>query len=203
MATSPRSCYRRYLHADGVTVDLSRKVVRMSGNQPDRMIPSIDREGNRLGPAIEGVIITPAPPREDERGELVEIWSPEHDVLGMPVAQIYMVSIRPGKARGWSLHEHEYDRVFIQRGRIRIGLYDVRPGSPTEGVLNVLTFSDHHRVTMVIPPGVWHGFQNVGTEEAVFINCSTHPYNYERPDKFRLPLANDLIPFAFDDGPGW
>jgi dTDP-4-dehydrorhamnose 3,5-epimerase len=33
------------------------------------------------------------------------------------------------------------------------------------------------------------------------MNLPTRPYNHEDPDKYRLPLKNDYIPFSFDDEP--
>jgi dTDP-4-dehydrorhamnose 3,5-epimerase len=69
-------------------------------------------------------------------------------------------------------------------------------------MLNVFTLSDHQRAMVRIPSGVWHGVQNVGEGESVFVNFPTRPYVYEDPDKYRLPLNNDLIPFDFNDGPG-
>ena len=69
-------------------------------------------------------------------------------------------------------------------------------------MLNVMTFGERNRALIVVPAGVWHAVQNVGEREATFINLPTRPYNYEDPDKFRLPLHNDLIPFAFEDASG-
>jgi dTDP-4-dehydrorhamnose 3,5-epimerase len=39
--------------------------------------------------------------------------------------------------------------------------------------------------------------------EAFFINMPTRAYDHADPDKYRVPVKNALIPFAFDDGPGW
>jgi dTDP-4-dehydrorhamnose 3,5-epimerase len=163
---------------------------------------TVDREGRSVAPRIAGVAISQTSPQEDERGELCEVWTEARDPLGMPAVHVYMVTIRPGKTRGWVMHEHQDDRIFVQQGRLRIGLYDARPDSPTRGMLNVLTFSDHNRALIVFPAGVWHGIQNVGDREAVFLNLPTRPYNYDRPDKLRLPIKNDLIPFAFEDDQG-
>ncbi|MGH2617691.1 MAG: dTDP-4-dehydrorhamnose 3,5-epimerase family protein, partial [Thermomicrobiales bacterium] len=87
-------------------------------------------------------------------------------------------------------------------GRLRFGFYDDREGSPTRGLLTVFTLSDHQRAMVRIPHGVWHGVQNVGESEAEFINFPTRRYIYEDPDKYRLPLKNDLIPFDFSDDRG-
>lgn len=174
-----------------------------SRTEPRKDVQTVDSTGYRIGPRIEGLVITPIAPQEDERGELCEIWTADRDPLGLPVAHAYMLTVRTGKTRAWMMHEKQYDRLFIQRGRFRIAMFDARSGSPTQGLLNVFTYSDHQRVLIVIPPGVWHGVQNVGENEAVLVNLSTHAYDYEVPDKLRLPVANDVIPFAFEDGPGW
>jgi dTDP-4-dehydrorhamnose 3,5-epimerase len=50
---------------------------------------------------------------------------------------------------------------------------------------------------MVMPAGVWHAVENVGTEEAIMINFPTRPYNHADPDKRRLPIDSPEIPFEF------
>ncbi|MGI9252287.1 MAG: dTDP-4-dehydrorhamnose 3,5-epimerase family protein [Thermomicrobiales bacterium] len=175
----------------------------MTPATPRRDPQRVDEAGAKIGRVIDGVTVSRVVPVEDDRGELCELWTEARDMLGLPVRHSYMVTLEPGKARGWVMHERQYDRVFILRGRIRLGLYDARPGSPTEGVLSIDVYSERNRVSVVIPPGVWHGFQNVGHDEAWFVNFSTQPYDYQHPDKVRQPLVNDMIPFAFEDTPGW
>lgn len=152
---------------------------------------------------IEGVVVRPARPQVDKRGEVVEIYDPAWGVHPDPLVYVYQISLRPGAIKGWVVHRLQDDRIFLSRGTVRWGLYDDRPDSPTQGRLNLLTISERYRVLMVIPRGVFHAVENVGTDEAVFINLPTAPYNHADPDKHRLPLKNDLIPFAFDDGRGW
>ena len=177
----------------------------MSGARqgPKRDAQRVDASGKQVRARIDGVEIARVVPVEDDRGELCELWTEARDTVGLPVRHSYMVTIQPGKARGWVMHEVQTDRVYVLRGRLRIGLYDARAGSPTEGVLQVEVISERNRASVTIPPGVWHGFQNVGAEEAWFVNFTTHAYDYEHPDKIRLPLVNDMIPFAFDDTAGW
>ena len=64
------------------------------------------------------------------------------------------------------------------------------------GRLEELYLGEHNRSLVTIPPGVWHAVQNVSDREAVFINSPSHAYNHEAPDKYRLPLRNDVIPFS-------
>ena len=89
------------------------------------------------------------------------------------------------------------------RGAIRFALFDDRPSSPTFKLLNVLTLSERNRGLVIIPRGVYHALQNVGESEAMFVNMPTALYDHANPDKYRLPIKNDLIPFSFEDPAGW
>jgi dTDP-4-dehydrorhamnose 3,5-epimerase len=51
---------------------------------------------------------------------------------------------------------------------------------------------------VIIPRGIFHAVQNVGEVEAIILDMPSVPYNHANPDKFRLPLKNDLIPYQFE-----
>lgn len=154
-------------------------------------------------PQITGVVIKRIPPLEDERGELCEVYSPSWGVHEAPLVYVYQTMIRPKKVKGWVVHEKQDDRLFISLGTLRVALFDNRPDSPTYKLLSIFTIGDRNRALVVIPRGVFHAIQNVGEADAYFINMPTLPYNHGDPDKYRLPLKNGLIPFTFDDEPGW
>jgi dTDP-4-dehydrorhamnose 3,5-epimerase len=78
---------------------------------------------------------------------------------------------------------------------LRIVLYDARSDSPTRGCVNVFHLGSHDRALLSIPAGVWHAVQNVGPHEAAFVNLPSRPYEHDDPDKYRLPLDNDVIPY--------
>lgn len=162
---------------------------------------TVTADGQSLRPRIAGVVIDHRTLQEDERGELVEIYSMEWGLHPAPLVYAYLVSIRPHQIKGWVVHERQDDRLFFVRGVTRIALYDNRPESPTRGTLNLFVMSERNRGLVVIPRGVFHALKNIGNEESFFINLPTRPYNHADPDKFRLPVKNDLIPFAFEDEP--
>lgn len=68
--------------------------------------------------------------------------------------------------------------------------------------MNDLVLSDRAPALLIIPRGVWHAVQNVGTADAIFLNMPTQAYSHEAPDKVRLPQQTSRIPFDFDDGSG-
>ena len=109
---------------------------------------------------------------------------------------MYLVTALPGSLRGWVVHRSQADRLFFSDGVAKVGLFDARPGSPTEGVAAVLYLGVHQPGLLTIPPGVFHGIRNVGTETLRFVNLPTTPYDHEHPDKHRLPPDHPGIPIV-------
>lgn len=164
---------------------------------------SITPEGEKLSTIIEGINIRKLVTIEDKRGELTEVYSPFWDLHPDPLVYVYQVLARPGSIRGWVIHKKQDDRIFCSCGVLRWAFFDNRPDSPTYQLLNDFTFGERNPVIFTIPKGVFHAVKNIGTKNAVFINMPNIPYNHQNPDKYRLPIKNDLIPFDFEDGPGW
>jgi len=168
---------------------------------PLKDLQTVTPEGEPIVKRIDGVVIDQRPLQEDERGVLQEIYNPAWGLHPAPLVYAYSVVIRTRHTRGWVVHYLQDDRLYFFRGVVRVALYDNRPESPTYKMLNVFVISDHLRGLLIIPRGVYHALKNIGDYEAFFINLPTEPYNHQDPDKYRLPLKNDLIPFAFEDDP--
>lgn len=164
---------------------------------------TVTPDGELVAPPIAGVVVRRVHPIEDKRGDITEMFSVEWGIHPEAMVYAYQVTIHPGAIRGWEMHKQQDDRIFMSRGSMRWILYDHRENSPTHGRLNVLVVSELNRCLVIVPRGVIHAVQNVGASDAVFINFPTKPYNHTDPDKFRLPLKNDVISFDFDDAPGW
>jgi dTDP-4-dehydrorhamnose 3,5-epimerase len=111
--------------------------------------------------------------------------------------------VRPGEIKGWVMHKIQTDRIFVSLGVQRWIFFDDRRKSKTYKMINSFTFGERQRALLIIPTGIFHAVQNVGATEAMFLNLPTHPYNHADPDKYRLPVKNDLIPFNFDDDMSW
>ncbi len=156
---------------------------------------TVTASGQRLELQIAGLEITSRLANIDERGELTEIYNPAWGLD--PLVYAYMVIAYPNSIRAWVMHKAQEDRLFMVKGCVRWAFFDARVDSTTHGMLNVRTFSERQRVMLTIPPGIFHGVQNIGSEDAYFINMPTRPYNHQNPDKYRLPIKNDLIPFDF------
>ncbi len=163
--------------------------------QARKDVPSVAPDGASLQPLIDGVEIRRARTQADERGTLCEVFDPRWGFADDPIVYVYLVTLRARQIRGWVLHRLQNDRLFLYAGTLKLVLYDARTDSPTHGRLNVFHFGTHDRALMTIPAGVYHAVQNVGDDEAAFVNLPTEPYHHDDPDKYRLPLDNDVIPY--------
>lgn len=151
---------------------------------------------------IDGLIIQRTPPIEDERGELVEVYRTSWNISSDPLVYAYFVTIRPKAIKGWVVHKLQDDRLFVIKGVQLWAFFDNRESSPTYKNFFKTTITERNRALIIIPKGVYHAVQNIGIEEAQFMNLPTKPYDRLSPDKYRLPIRNDLIPFDFNINEG-
>ena len=125
---------------------------------------------------VEGCLIRQLNQFSDERGWLSEIFrrdelpDPLHPVMG------YVSMTKPGVARGPHEHRDQTDLFAFFNGSFRLYLWDGRDGSPTHGNRQMLDVGRENPVTVCIPPGVIHAYRNIGTADALVINCPNRLY---------------------------
>jgi len=146
---------------------------------------------------IEGVQFRPGIRHIDDRGSLTEMWDKRWNIEPEPVSFIYNVTVRPGRIKGWSIHENQVDRLYFVQGVAKVVLYDDREDSPTRGQINELYCGWEKPALVVIPRLVYHAVQNVGQDDVLFVNFPTNAYNHDSPDRYRVPPKNDKIPYDF------
>jgi dTDP-4-dehydrorhamnose 3,5-epimerase len=156
---------------------------------------SVTAGGELIQDSIAGVNVRRAPTHADERGTLTEIFDLRWEFTDDPLVYVYYVTIRPEQVKGWVVHRTQNDRLFAYAGVLKFVLYDGRTESETFGRVNVLHLGEHDRALLSIPAGVYHGVRNVGDSEAAFVNLPSVPYEHDNPDKYRLPIDNDVIPY--------
>ena len=146
---------------------------------------------------IQGVKIKELRVIPDERGRLMEILrhdDPEFKKFG----QVYMTTNYPGVVKAWHFHKIQRDFVTCVKGMIKIVLYDKREDSPTFGTVQEIFAGEHQPRSIVIPPGVCHGWKCISETESVVINVPSESYNYSEPDEERLPFNTKEIPYNWD-----
>ena len=160
-------------------------------------------DGSLVRRLIEGVHIKPLTTQVDGRGWITELYDPRWNWHAEDLVFAYTFSIRPGFVKGWNLHKEHEDRYALIQGDMEVVLYDPRPESSTYGDVCRIVLSEHQRSIVNIPRNVWHADHNIGSKDLVVVNFPTSPYDHANPDKYRLPIDTDLIPYSFGDAKGW
>jgi dTDP-4-dehydrorhamnose 3,5-epimerase len=140
----------------------------------------------------------------DERGHLTEIWRSDWDFYAGDDEpdMSYFSETYPGIIRAWHRHHRgQIDHFIVPRGKAKIGIYDDREDSPTQGELDTYTIGEGNMNAIRVPGDCWHGFKTVGDERMLLINFPTNLYDYDNPDEERLPYDTDKIPLNWEEPP--
>lgn len=133
----------------------------------------------RAGSMIEGVQVRALDMHEDERGSFTEFFRAEWD-SGIEPTQWSFVRSKPGVFRGMHLHRRHEEYVLVVDGRMSIGLYDMRPGSPTEGTSMLLELSGDELAFVSWPPGIVHGWY--AHETTLHVQAVSETYDEYKDD---------------------
>lgn len=107
---------------------------------------------------ISGVVVVELEERRDVRGSFVETWR-MGDVPGFVPVQGNKGERVAGSLVGMHYHLEQADYWYIPVGVVDVVLWDLRVGSPSEGVVWRTTVgAGDERPGIYIPPGVAHGF---------------------------------------------
>ena len=121
--------------------------------------------------------------------------------IDLPIVQVHITTTLPTRIRAWGLHQWSTDRLFVVRGLVSIVVYDGRENSPTHGCVNEFRVSERNPALLVIPPNLFHGWKNIGVDEAFIINMPSDQYEHDGPDALDLPyeseMAEAIVPFRW------
>ena len=111
-----------------------------------------------LKSAIDDVLVVVPEAHGDDRGRFVETYRRQWLPLGREMVQGNRSEKQAGAVVGLHYHLHQADYWYVLRGRARVVLHDLREGSPTDGVTEVMELEGEEDRGLFIPPGVAHGF---------------------------------------------
>ncbi|OQA12380.1 MAG: dTDP-4-dehydrorhamnose 3,5-epimerase [Chloroflexi bacterium ADurb.Bin360] len=108
---------------------------------------------------IRDVQIVTLQPFVEERGRFMELfrkeWFPQRS---WEIIQSNRSDSRAGVLRGLHYHFGQVDYWYVVNGRMRVGLADIRPDSPTCGATQTIEMGEENQLGLFIPIGVAHGF---------------------------------------------
>ncbi len=119
---------------------------------------------------IAGLFTVLIPAFGDERGRFMETfrleWFPQ---VSWARLQTNRSDSKAGVLRGLHYHHHQVDYWYVPKGMVRVGLVDLRPGSPTYRATQTLEIGDDNNLGVFIPTGVAHGFVTLSDATLTYI----------------------------------
>ena len=158
---------------------------------------SITSDWTPLQELIDGVKLREVRNVPKENGLLTEVFRADWALDAGGVGQVFQVVLAPGGLSAWHAHQFTTDRLFASHGLVKVVLFDARTRSPTHGRLNEFRVGLLRPTLIVVPPGVWHGVQNISREPGCLLNMPDRAYSYDDPDHWRLPPDSPEIPYSF------
>ena len=144
---------------------------------------------------IDGVKIIPLAQIVDERGKVMHMLKAS-DPHFVGFGEIYFSCAWPGAIKAWHTHQSMTVNNAVISGMAKLVLYDMRPGSATEGQIQEIFIGDDNYCLVQIPPGIANGYKAYGDKLVILANCSTEPHD---PDELvRIDPLSDEIPYNWD-----
>jgi dTDP-4-dehydrorhamnose 3,5-epimerase len=108
---------------------------------------------------IDGVLLFQLTSHPDDRGSFTEDYRREWIPGGREMVQGNISKSRANVLRGLHFHRQQADWWNFYAGAAVVGLYDLRTGSPTEGIGLALRLATSEGLRgLYIPRGIAHGF---------------------------------------------
>jgi len=128
---------------------------------------------------IPGVAVNEFTLWPDDRGYFVEIARLRTGPVAEfpPDSQVSCALSYPGTIKAFHFHRHQTDFWVPVQGMLQVALVDLRAGSPTFGVRNTLYVGALRSWSIVIPPGVGHGYKVIGESPAMLVYVTNRVYN--------------------------
>jgi dTDP-4-dehydrorhamnose 3,5-epimerase len=158
---------------------------------------SVTADWTVLQETIEGVQLIEVRNVIANSGHTTEVLRRDWFGGAVEIDQVFQVTLGPHGISAWHVHMDTTDRLFVNAGHVKIVLFDSRPESPTRGLVNEFRLGERRPGLVIIPPGVWHGVQNLQATESRVLNLVDVAYEYEDPDHWRLPADTAEIPYSF------
>jgi dTDP-4-dehydrorhamnose 3,5-epimerase len=145
---------------------------------------------------IEGVRIEPLKLIPNERGRLMEVQRSD-DPHCPGIGQVYVTQSFNNVVKAWYRHARQFDQIAVVSGLVKLVLFDDRENSKTRGQIHEIIFGELAPKLVQIPPGVWHGYKAIGSQDAFLLHLNSLPFNPEMPDEERRPIGDSTIPYEW------
>ena len=130
----------------------------------------------------------------DDRGKVMHMLRKDAAHF-QQFGEIYFSYINPGFVKAWKRHKETTINITVPVGSIKVVTYDNRQYSDSRGKIGEYICGENDYNLLIIPAGIWYGFQCLSSSPAMIANCTTMPHS---PDEtVSLPDNDEQIPYKW------
>ncbi len=148
---------------------------------------------------IEGVVMQPLTLWPDDRGWFLEVLrmgqGPASD-YDPKSTQVSSAASYPGTIKAFHYHTRQTDYWVPVFGMFQVALVDLRISSPTFGARVTLYTGTLRPWSLIIPPGVGHGYKVIGPDPAVLVYVTNRFYDPQ--DEGRIAYDDPSIRYDWE-----
>lgn len=144
---------------------------------------------------IDGVVIRELRQLDDPRGWLIELFRQDELEEGLFPAMLYTSLTKPGMIRGPHEHSRQTDYFcFIGPSTFRLYLWDNRSNSLSYRTKFQIDVGEANKVAVIVPPGIVHGYKNMGGIDGIVYNAANRLYRGENRKEPIDEIRHEDIP---------
>lgn len=136
---------------------------------------------------------------DDRRTAFLEVFRDQ-----LPSGNLNVTWVHPGAICAWHRHQQQDDHMLVLDGILKVGTWegdpevitpvDTRfvPATPfyVPKHLTWTVLTRRYPQEFIIPRGLWHGYKNIGTKDALVLTYITQPYNKDDEERLSPSLVN-------------
>jgi dTDP-4-dehydrorhamnose 3,5-epimerase len=155
----------------------------------------MNAQGLEMDAGIQGVALQELAVIPADGGPVLRMLRPDWPLFA-GFGELYFSEVAPGAVKAWKRHSRQTQHLAVPVGRLKLVIYDARPGSASFGRIGeyILGRPDCYRL-LRIPPGLWYGFTAIGPEKTLICNCADLPH--DPAESTRKPWNSLDIPYSF------
>jgi dTDP-4-dehydrorhamnose 3,5-epimerase len=138
---------------------------------------SVKQSESFIDGEIDGVVVGDLRKYNDERGWLTELFRHDELTAEFYPTMAYISATKPGVTRGPHEHVDQADLFcFIGPSNFKIRMWDNRADSRTFNRVMTLVVGIDDPKSILVPAGVVHAYQNLGSDPGIVFNCPNRLY---------------------------
>jgi len=151
------------------------------------------------GTFLDGVSLRLLEEQPDIRGSFTEVYCDNWDLAIIP-AQCSVVRSVAGTLRGMHLHLRHSEYFLCISGRTCVGLYDIRPPSPTKDSSMLIHVNGVRPVVISFPCGIAHGW--LFLTDAIHLQAVSETYaDYKDDDNLGVHWSDPDLNLPWPEQP--